>query len=152
MVRWLRELIGSRPTVVAIEDVHWADESSLALTAELAELAAETRLVLFLVARPEAGPRLEDVAGAARTLALEPLGPSDVAELLSDLLPEVPPGLAETVHERTGGNAFFVGELARALDEQGTPPEELPPTIEGVLAARIDSLPNPRSRCSRPPR
>ena len=103
----------------------------------------ETRLVLFLVARPEAGPRLEDVAGAARTLALEPLGPSDVAELLCDLLPEVPPGLAETVHERTEGNAFFVGELARALDEQGTAPEELPPTIEGVLAARIDSLPQP---------
>jgi adenylate cyclase len=136
---WLEGLAVERPTVLELEDVHWADESSLALTAELAVVGNRAPLRLILLSRPEAAPRLREAVPDADVLELGPLGGKEVELLLGGLLDEVPPGLAATVHERTEGNPFFVEELARAL-AAGANPEELPPTVEGVLAARIDVL------------
>ena len=140
---WLRTLAEQRPTVLALEDVHWADESSLALVSDLAALSEAAPLTLLLVARPEGAARVDEIASGARTIELGPLSAAEIDELLAGLLADVPLGLAETVHDRTGGNPFFVEELARALQERGAAPDELPPTVEGVLAARIDSLPRP---------
>jgi adenylate cyclase len=140
---WLSALAASRPTVLTIEDVHWADEASLALTAAVAEPGDGLPLTILLVARPEGGPRLAEVAPAASRLELGPLTAPEIEELLARQLPDVTPELIEAVHDRTGGNPYFVEELARALQEQGATPDELPPTIEGVLTARLDSLAHP---------
>jgi class 3 adenylate cyclase/tetratricopeptide (TPR) repeat protein len=138
---WLRTLAAAHPTVLALEDVHWADEPSLALTSELAAICGDSRLTLYLVSRREGADVLHEVANAARTLELGPLDRDEVEAILVGLLGELPPGLADRVYERTAGNPFFVGELARALQERGATPDELPPTVEGVLAARLDLLP-----------
>ncbi|MDQ3895313.1 MAG: tetratricopeptide repeat protein, partial [Actinomycetota bacterium] len=139
---WLRGLAAAQPTVLALEDVHWADEASLALTAELAASCGESRLTLYLVSRREGADALREVTNAARTLELGPLDRDEVEAILVGVLGELRPGLADRVHERTAGNPFFVEELARALQEHGAAPGELPPTVEGVLAARIDLLPH----------
>jgi adenylate cyclase len=141
LTAWLEGIATDRPTVLAIEDLHWADESSLALTAELAAHAREP-LRVVLLARHEGVTRIREIAPRARLLELGPLGAPEVENLLAGLLEHSTPELAATVHQRTEGNPFFVQELARALAD-GARPDELPPTIEGVLAARIDSLPGP---------
>lgn len=140
---WARRLAEARPTVLALEDVHWSDEASVALTADVAAAATSVPLTLLLITRPEGTDRAREAAPGARELVLGALGRSEVEELVAALLDDVPAGLAERVHDRTGGNPFFVEELVRAIQQAGTQPDELPPTVEGVLAARIDLLPPP---------
>ena len=152
---WAGALAETRPLVLAIEDVHWADVSTLELTAELARLCASTRLLLFLIARPEAEPMLDEVAPLRRVLRLHPLEGAAVTKLIETQLGDSAPGeLPAIVAERAGGNPLFVEVLVRSLQESGVlsradggwsmrsgwDARDVPPTLEGVLAARIDLL------------
>jgi adenylate cyclase len=143
-VRWLGGLDGA---IVVIEDLHWADASTLALTGALARAGA----TLLLSARPEAD--LSDIPG--ELIELAPLGAESTAASAPATLGGKPERDLETLLvERTGGNPFFVQELARALRDTEritrhnggwrlageVHAEDVPPTIEGVLAARIDLL------------
>jgi class 3 adenylate cyclase/tetratricopeptide (TPR) repeat protein len=153
---WISELAADRPLILALEDVHWADASSLELTRELGRLCEERRLALYLTARPEAEPTLEELAPGAWAIHLEPLDEAGIGELVHHVLEgPAPLGLVPWVVERTSGNPFFVEELVRALREReilvyaddvwslrpGWEEGEVPPTVEGLLAARIDLLP-----------
>ncbi len=153
---WTRALARSQPTVVMIEDVHWADASSLALTAELAALSAQDRVLLYLIGRPEAEPAFAEIAASRHMIRLEPLDEGGVAELIETFLGgNAPAGLAPFIRDRTEGNPFFVEEMLRSLQETdvlarddggwmmrgGWDARTLPTTIEEVLAARIDLLP-----------
>ena len=141
--------------VLVFEDAHWADASSLALTRELLRIPG---LGVILTARPEAAATLAELAddGRAHAIELEPLGPDAVALLAVDVLGSpAPPAVADLILARTDGNPFFVKELLRGLRDAGLlvrdgetwqlRPDwndaDVPPTIEGVLAARIDLLP-----------
>lgn len=148
---------GGRSVTIAIEDVHWADASTLALLKDL--IAAGLRL--YVTTRPEGRAAAEALAAAAPagravTIELRPLTPPAVGELLSAVLEgDVPVDLVATVAARTDGNPLFVEEIARALRERGaierrhdrwrladpTAVDELPDSVERVLASRIDLLP-----------
>jgi class 3 adenylate cyclase/tetratricopeptide (TPR) repeat protein len=153
----LAALAKERPLVLALEDVHWLDGSSAELTRELAQLCEREPLALYLIARPEAEPALVELAGDSprRSIALEPLDEEGVGALVRGLLAgDVEEGFAALVRERTAGNPLFVEELLRSLQETGaltrengswrTQPgwdvEAVPPTIEELLASRIDML------------
>jgi adenylate cyclase len=146
-----------RPLVVALEDAHWLDGSSADLTRELAQLCERESLALYLIARPEAGPALAEIAGDAprRAIALEPLDEEGVAALVRSLLAgDVEEDFSALVRDRTAGNPLFVEELLRSLQETGAlmrqngswhtqrgwDVEAVPPTIEELLASRIDLL------------
>ena len=104
--------------VLAIEDVHWADASSLALTRELARLCDERPLVLYLIARPEAETALDELVPGAQTIHLEPLDETGVGELVAALLEgRRPAGLVALGRRAHDGNPFFVEELVRSLRE-----------------------------------
>lgn len=156
---WLRTLARESPTVLAVEDVHWADASSLALVADLARLCGEVPLLLFLVGRPEAEAHVTGLLppAALRLLRLEPLDEGGVARILEVMLEAPPPPRLTTfIAARASGNPFFVQELVRTLQDSGTllrddggwrlqpgwDTRELPPTVEEVLSARIDMLPH----------
>src|SRR5262249_17389760 len=139
LAAWFESAATERPTVLAVEDLHWADEASLTLTAELAGLAGRVPLTLGVLWRPEGRPRIEAGPPGRQRVDRGQVGPTEVEELLAELLGDVAPELARTVHQRTEGNPFFVEELARALAD-GAETDALPPTVEGVLAARIDLL------------
>ena len=154
---WLTAIAADASVVLVLEDIHWADASSLELTAELIKLLSSTPIIFLLSGRPEAHEQIENASGdaASRAIQLAPLTATAIAELASAVLGGVAPGrLVEFVVGRTSGNPFFVQELIRAVRERGAlvldehgwtiragwDERELPPTIEGVLAARIDLL------------
>jgi adenylate cyclase len=155
---WLQQLARERPTVLALEDVHWADSSSVSLTRDLVRVSGVESLGFYLIGRPESTPLLDELTQDLQStrLSLAPLDEEGTAELIYSILGAPGPReLAPFVAARTAGNPFFVQELVRALQDSGvllaehgtwtTRPgwnaRELPPTIEGVLAARIDLLP-----------
>ncbi|MBA2557344.1 MAG: tetratricopeptide repeat protein [Chloroflexi bacterium] len=159
---WVRgQLARTAGVVLALEDAHWADPSTLDLTAELARLCSTDPLLLFVTARPEARGRLTTVAVAAgrpdlHEVTLGALATRDIESLLGHVLGSAPSAeLATIIAERSAGNPFLAEALARSLQERGWlidqrgrwhlsaewDADAVPPTIEGVLGARIDVLP-----------
>lgn len=150
-----------RDTVVlAIEDLHWMDEGSNAMLAELVDSIEGTKTLALVNFRPEYSPAWGS-SPHYTGIVLAPLDQSDTKELLRDLAGEDPSldGLEEPLHARAAGNPFFVEELVRELVESGhfagergayrlvRPVEEtrIPATVQAVLAARIDRL-EPRAK------
>jgi len=139
-----------------LEDLHWFDAASDAMLAALEELTPHTPTFRLTTFRPGYHARWME-SPHYRQLAVQPLGADALAELLRDLLGTDPSvaAVAERLPERTGGNPFFIEEVMQALVETGSlvgtrgayrlarPVEELtiPPTVQAVLAARIDRLP-----------
>jgi class 3 adenylate cyclase len=152
MLDVLRRIIQARserePGVILIEDLHWMDPASERFLEDLVDVVPGTRTLLLLNFRPEY---------RADQLPLRTLGPDEIRELLNDLLGK-DPGLSDltrNLQERTAGNPFFIEEVVRALAETGklegargayrlTGPVdsiEIPATVQPLLAARIDRLP-----------
>ena len=117
-----------QPTLIVLEDLHWADDSSLALLVHLAPQLSELPLAVVATYRDT---ELDVSSALAKTLEvllrrrlamvirLGRLKCEDVAQVLSSLSGRVPPvGVAKEIFEETGGNAFFVEELFRYLDEE----------------------------------
>jgi adenylate cyclase len=155
---WIRALTRDGPVVLAIEDLHWADASSIELTREVADACHDAPLLVYLVARSEAASSLAAIGGdePLHHVELAELDDNAVTQLVGGLLGgKPPPGLSEYVRERTAGNPLFVEELIRSLRETGAlnrddgawrlrrhwDAESVPPTIEELLASRIDLLP-----------
>ena len=139
------------PAVTLLEDLHWIDGSSEAIVTALVEATAGTRSLLLVNFRPEYHAAWMQQS-YYQQLPLLPLGEQAVTELLGELLGTDPSldGLPERIRERTAGNPFFIEEVVRSLIDERvlvggvlTRPVtaiQLPPTVQAVLAARIDRL------------
>ncbi|HEX6586751.1 MAG TPA: adenylate/guanylate cyclase domain-containing protein [Solirubrobacterales bacterium] len=141
--------------VNVMEDLHWMDEGSEQIVAEVVSAVEGTATLALVNFRPEYQAEWTD-SPIYRRIPLLPLGPESTAELLADLAGTDPSldGLAELIHERTGGNPFFIEEMVRELVEAGylegerggyrlTKPVDdtgVPATVQAILAARIDRL------------
>jgi class 3 adenylate cyclase/tetratricopeptide (TPR) repeat protein len=157
LIRMLVEAQSERePGVTLIEDLHWIDPSSDEFLAGLVAAIRGTRTLLVLNFRPEYSAQWM-ASDHYTALEIEPLGEEAVGELLADLLGSDPSldGLAELIQERTRGNPFFVEEVVQELVESGMLSGKrgayrlsgtieqisVPNTVQSVLAARIDRLP-----------
>ncbi|HSO55128.1 MAG TPA: AAA family ATPase, partial [Actinomycetes bacterium] len=127
----LEAVAADRPLVLVLEDLHWADPSTVDLLAWLARRATPARLLVAGTYRPadalaggapiaDAGAELR-LRGLASELRLGELGPEAVAAVLGRGLPgaEVPDELARLVHRRTDGVPLFVVQLAQAWTDAG---------------------------------
>ena len=131
-------------------DLHWADETVLTLIERLVEGLRALPFALFATARPELLERWSPTPGRHNLtlLNLDPLDADAVAALAGELLgPDVDPAVIDILHDRSGGNPFFVEELAALLRESGPadspstiPAGRLPATLRGLVAARLDAL------------
>jgi DNA-binding CsgD family transcriptional regulator len=129
-VALVRELAGGGPAVLVFEDLHWADAQSAALFGRLA-VAPDLPLLLVGSFRPEGvtrrHPTVELIAELERqrsvaTIALERLDRAGVAELLAAVYRRpLPFRVAEALHQRTGGNPFFLEELVVTVDALAEP-------------------------------
>jgi tetratricopeptide (TPR) repeat protein len=131
------------PTAVIIEDLHWADRSSLLALRQTATLASAAPLLLVGTCRTgdrEIPPDLSELHRLGRRVDLTGLGKQEVAELLERLLPERPPEpVSERVHDVTDGNPFFVHEVAPLASEQGL--RAVPEGVRAAVRRRLDALP-----------
>jgi adenylate cyclase len=154
--RLARARSAREPAVLLFEDLHWLDRASEEFIANLVEISPGNRTLVLLNFRPE-----YHAAWMQRSyyqqLPLLSLGPEAIKELLADLLGTDPSlrRLTELIRERTGGNPFFIEEIIQSLQETralvGTrgayrlekPLEDhgVPVSVQSVLAARIDRLP-----------
>ena len=137
-------LAGARtqPIVLAFEDLHWADPTSLDLIQALAERGAQAPLLVVATTRPEFrapwGMRSHHAV-----VALAPLDRTEVRRMVGEIAAQhaLPQEVVERVGERTGGVPLFVEEVTRLLVERGdTGSQAVPPTLQQSLAARLDRL------------
>jgi class 3 adenylate cyclase/tetratricopeptide (TPR) repeat protein len=133
-----------RPLVVVFEDIHWGEPTFLDLVEHVADLSRDAPILLLSMARPE----LLDVRPAwgggklnATNVLLEPLAPEEAAELIETLAGEIPGELRGRILEAAGGNPLFVEEMVAMAVEGGE--VSVPPTIQALLAARLDQLDPP---------
>lgn len=142
--RFVEALARERPTALIFEDLQWAESSMLDLLDLMAGRSTGVPLLLVAITRPElfaAQPGWGTAARHSVRLALEPLRPADAHALArQELGEEATAEHLDALVTRAGGNPLFIVELAAAVGERaaGT---RVPPTIHGVIAARLDSLP-----------
>jgi DNA-binding SARP family transcriptional activator/class 3 adenylate cyclase/tetratricopeptide (TPR) repeat protein len=143
--RFLEALAARQPLVLAIEDVHWADDGLLDFLEHVADWAQGVPLAVVCTARPELLERRPRWGGV---FGLEPLSSDDTGALLDDLLPAEQLGdeLRAELIGRVGGNPLFAEEFARLVKER-RPGERmrLPETIQATIAGRLDAL-HPEAR------
>jgi class 3 adenylate cyclase/predicted ATPase len=145
----------NHPLVLIFEDLHWIDSETQALLDLLVDSIVSTRILLLVNYRPE---YRHNWAGKSyyTQFSLAPLGTETATEMLDALLgsePALSP-LKNLIAQKTEGNPFFIEEMVQALFDQGTLVRNgvvkvnrslseirIPPTVQGILASRIDRLP-----------
>ena len=138
--RYLEALAAERPLVVVLDDLHWAEPTFLDLVEYVADFAAAP-ILLLCTARPDLlaeRPAWTAPRPNAVVLALEPLADDDAAALAGDVDEQTRRRILEVAE----GNPLFVEQLA-ALRADGADGLDVPPTMQALLAARIDSLAPP---------
>jgi class 3 adenylate cyclase/tetratricopeptide (TPR) repeat protein len=148
--RFLEELARDRPLVVCFDDVHWASPTLLDLIEYLAGWMRDARVLILVLARPELlelRPTWAMPRANATVLALEPLSDTHSDLLLAHLADdiELPADARERIVGTAEGNPFFVEQMAAMATEAGADADKLrmPPTIQALLAERLDRLPAP---------
>jgi class 3 adenylate cyclase/tetratricopeptide (TPR) repeat protein len=142
--RYLEALADRRPTVLVFEDLHWADDGLLDFIDGLVEWIADVPLLVVGTSRPELLARRQGWGGGktnAITISLAPLSDAETRTLVASLVEQalVPVALSETVLERAQGNPLYAEEFARLMAERGGI-DDLPESVQGIIAARIDGL------------
>ena len=131
------------PLVIVFEDLHWSSESLLDLAQFVMQPRGEAAVLMIVLARPELLDRRPNWGGGKLNhlaIALEPLAPDAIGDLVRHLLDTDAPAVVQLVAERAEGNPFYAGELVRSYLEQGSL-ERLPDTVQATVLARLDLLP-----------
>ena len=150
-----------RTLVLVIEDLHWIDPASEEFLAFLGDATPTTRTLLVCSHRPGYRHPFGDRSYHVR-VSLRPLSSTEMAGMTTALLGgvDLPDAVRDLVERKAEGNPFFVEEVTKSLLEQGALRTEaghlvlaqtlqelaVPDTIQGVLAARIDRLPDAPKR------
>ena len=129
-----------QPLALFVEDIHWAEPTLLDLIEHLTDWTRDAPLLLLCLARPEL---LDERPGwPGQCFSLDPLSEAESGELIEGLIPGSP--LDEPTRDRirkaAEGNPLFVEQLLAVVAEGGAL-NRIPPTIQALLEARLDALP-----------
>jgi predicted ATPase len=144
LVEWVLGSARVQPLVIATEDLHWVDPSTLELIRLLAEQGATAQLLLLYTARPEFRAQWPQRAHHMQ-ITLSRLSARNVRTMVEEVAAHkaLSSETIATVVERTGGIPLFVEELTRAVLESGGAQltgHEIPATLHDSLMARLDRL------------
>jgi predicted ATPase len=130
----------TQPVVLAVEDIQWADPTTLELLHSFAERGAFAPLFVLITARPEFRPPWL-MRSHHSSISLAPLDDDQVRHMVGELAAQraLPADVIESVTERTGGVPLFVEEVTRLLLERSDV-RVVPPTLQQSLTARLDRL------------
>jgi tetratricopeptide (TPR) repeat protein len=136
-----------QPVVLAIEDLHWADPTTLDVLRGIAGPGALAPLFVVATTRPEFRPPW-GMRSHHATISLAPLDRAQVRDMISELSARhaLPREVVDNVAVRTGGVPLFVEEVTRLLLERGERGgiQAIPPTLQQSLMARLDRLASAR--------
>jgi class 3 adenylate cyclase len=155
---FFERLADTYPTVLAFEDMQWADASLLDFVEYLLEWSRNHPVYVITLARPELAERRPTWGAGHRnftSIYLEPLAPAAMEELLAGLVPGLPAGLRDQILARAEGVPLYAVETVRMLLDRGLLVEEgsaysvvgeigsleVPETLHALVAARLDGLP-----------
>jgi class 3 adenylate cyclase/tetratricopeptide (TPR) repeat protein len=144
--RFLEAMAARRPTVLVVEDLHWADGALLEFLEHLLDWSLPVPLLLLCTARPELYERRSSWGGGKRnatTISLSPLTVEESGRLLQVLLDRtlLPAETQSALLERAGGNPLYAEQFARMLAETGDVGQlTVPETVQALVAARLDTL------------
>jgi class 3 adenylate cyclase len=147
LTNWMMAGARSQPAVLALEDLHWADPTTLDVMRGIAERGALVPLFVVMTARPEFRPSW-GTRSHHGTMSLVPLDRAQVRHMVEELAARhaLPGDVVEHIAARTGGVPLFVEEVTRLLLERGEQGavRAIPPTLQQSLMARLDRLGPPR--------
>jgi class 3 adenylate cyclase/tetratricopeptide (TPR) repeat protein len=146
IVAWLDQLAARSPLLLAVEDLQWADPTTLELLARVVRRDSVLPILTILASR-ERGPL--DKIGDVPALTLGPLGRDDCAQIIDDVMGagRLPRAARRLIVERSDGIPLFVEELARMLRHTpreartAAPDSAVPPTLVELMVARLDQHP-----------
>ncbi len=157
--RFLEGLARERPVIVVLDDIHWAEPTFLELLDQLTDWSRDAPILVVCMARHdllEASPGWGGGKLHATTAALEPLNSDEVEHLVENFLSggEIDDALRRRIEDAAGGNPLFVEETLAMLVDDGVLRRDgdrwvttgdldqvaVPPTIQALLAARLDRL------------
>jgi class 3 adenylate cyclase/tetratricopeptide (TPR) repeat protein len=148
--RFLDGLAAQNPTVLVIDDLHWADEPMLAFLEHLADWSSGVPLLLLCTARPELHekhPTWTLGLRNAQTINLAPLSDDETARLIALLLKRtvLPSATQHALLDRAGGNPLYAEEFVRLLSDRNLLGDSLnevllPDSVQALIAARLDTL------------
>lgn len=157
--RFLERMAARYPLALVLDDIHWADGGLLDLIEHIADWA-QGPIIVIATARAELFETRPTWGGGKRnaaSISLDPLSETEGEAMLDDLLPgEIASELRHTIVERSEGNPLYVEEIVRKLIDDGVlrateasrwevarsvEDVELPRSIQGLIATRLDGLP-----------
>jgi hypothetical protein len=141
---FIESMAAASPTVIVLEDLHWADDALLEFVDGLVDRVRDVPLLVVVTTRPELLERRPGWAGGkinALTIGLGPLSSDHTTALIGEIIDPslLPLEVEAVVLERAGGNPLYAQEYVRALVERGAD-AALPVTVQGIIAARLDGL------------
>jgi class 3 adenylate cyclase/tetratricopeptide (TPR) repeat protein len=137
----LEHSAAERPVVAVVDDLHWAEPMLLDLLDHVTDLSRGVPILLVCLARPELLDGRPGWAGGklnATSVLLEPLDADESSLLLERLDDGLDTAARERVVQASGGNPLFLEEMAALARDDGD--AVVPPTIQALLAARLESL------------
>jgi class 3 adenylate cyclase len=138
----LEEQAQDEPLIVVFDDMHWGEETFLELVEHIADLSRGAPILLLCMARPELLEKRPAWGGGkwnATAVLLEPLDAAETDQLV-DALGGVTAAMQERIRQAAEGNPLFVEEMLALIRESGEEEVIVPPTIQALLAARLDQL------------
>ena len=143
LAEWLLQLAKLQPLILAIEDLHWADPSSIELIGMLIEQSADVPLMLLATARPEYHPPWQ-LRTTDKSIVLGRLSDDDIGEMItgSSDVGGLTEDVVARVVKRSDGVPIFAEELlSYVLEGEGDPTaNDIPATLLDSLTARLDRL------------
>jgi len=138
--RYLESKAAEQPVLIVIDDIHRSGEETLELLGALMARVVEVPVMLALAGRPD--DWMVRFPGST-TVRLAPLSPADSEALVNAILPAgAEPGeMAMSLVERGTGNPLYLRELVAVTCATSGAAASLPPTLQAILAARLDALP-----------
>jgi class 3 adenylate cyclase len=141
---FFERLADERSLVLVLEDLHWADDNLLDFVDHLVDWARGVPILVVATARPELLERRPAWGGGkqnALIISLSPLSDTETEQLVGELVstPLLAGDMQASLLARAGGNPLYAEQYARILLERGEL-AELPETVQGIVAARLDLL------------
>jgi DNA-binding CsgD family transcriptional regulator len=156
LVTLVDELCAAAPTVLVIDDLHWADDASLLVWHQLATAIDQLRLLLIATCRPDPRrPELRQLRTAVErrggaVIRLGPLPETDVAALVTAMLGSTSGDTLRQLTDQSAGNPLYLRELVDALGRERAQPspavevaaarDQLPASLAAVLNDRLSSV------------